>query len=121
MRQAMMVAIAGGAIALAIPAAAPAQTLIAKNDAFLLGGEQAEPMRVTGRNTGPVPVEVMAETGGKRKSIAIVAPGGRFDHIFAPREIAVIRNASATRQASVKIDLTQRLFNLSMRYQLPQK
>ena len=103
-----------------IAAPAPAQTLIGKGDAFLLGGEQRVPMRVIGRNTGRVPVEVMAEARGRRRAIAIVAPGGRFDQIFAAGEIAVLRNTSTVQQASVKIELNKQLFNLSMRYQLPQ-
>lgn len=101
-------------------APAPAQTLIGKGDAFLLGGEQRVPMRVVGRNTGRVPVEVMAETRGKRRAIGIVAPGGRFDQVFAAGEIAVLRNTSNVQQAAVKIELNKQLFNLSMRYQLPQ-
>lgn len=117
-RYACAAALALGIAGIAAPA--PAQTLIGKGDAFLLGGEQRVPMRVIGRNTGRVPVEVMAEARGRRRAIAIVAPGGRFDQIFAAGEIAVLRNTSTVQQASVKIELNKQLFNLSMRYQLPQ-
>lgn len=103
----------------ATPAAA--QTLIGKNDAFLLGGEQNLPMRVVGRNVGGVPIDVMVDSGGKRRSIVVIAPGQRFDHVFAAREIAVLRNTSATRQASARIELTRQLYTLSMRYQSPGK
>lgn len=115
-------AIVAASVAMTVAAApANAQTMIGKGDSFLLGGEQTSPMRVTGRNVGNVPIEIMAELGGKRTPIITVRPGDGFDHVFAPREIAVLRNTSSTREAAAKIGLNKQLYNLSMRYQLPQR
>ena len=106
---------------LATPALADSRTIIGPGDAFLLGGEQARPIHVVGRNTGKVAVEILSEAAGKRTAIATIAPGKPFDHMFATGQIAVIRNTSATSKAGVSIELTGGLISLSMRYQLPQK
>lgn len=119
MKTVLAMVAAGAAMAIA-PTPAKAQTMIGKGDAFLLGGEQTSPVRVTGRNVGSVPIEIMAELAGKRVPIIMVRPGDSFEHVFAAREIAVVRNTSATRGAAARIKLTPTLYNLSMRYQLPQ-
>jgi hypothetical protein len=108
-------------IVIAITPALAGQTYIPRGDAFMLGGEQTQPFRVTGRNTGAVAVEVIAETSGQRTSLGQVAPGKSFGQRFEPGQIAVFRNMSATRQAIIQIDLSTVTVSLSMRYQLPQK
>lgn len=94
---------------------AAAQTLIEPGAAFMIGGEQAETLRVAGRNIGAVPVALAAERGGAQRAIATVAAGDSFAAEISPGEIAVFTNASG-RQAKLDIALTPALFRLSMRY-----
>lgn len=107
------------AIALVAAAPAAAQTMIKPGDAFLLGGEQTTPLTVTGRNIGPVPVDLIARVGGLDTRLATIAPGQAFRQIIGARQIAVFRNTSSARGAEVDIDLDKRTFTLSMRYQNP--
>ena len=90
-------------------------------DTFLLGGDQAAAMTVTGKNVGRSAVLILSRTGGKDSEIATVPPGAKFEHRFAVGETALIRNTSATATARVSVDFTGSPSSLSMGYALPQK
>ena len=111
-----------------IPAAAHAghsELQVPPADTFLLGGEQQAPMEVSGRNIGQTSVTILARSGtaedAPETTIATVAPGGRFSHSYAPGEIALIRNQSASETARLSVDFTGSPESLSMSYALPQK
>lgn len=94
-------------------------------DTFLLGGEQKADMVVYGRNTGSTGVTVLAKSGPAEDAaetvIATVAPGATFRHAYAPGQIALIRNQSASETAHLSVDFTGSPSSLSMAYAQPQK
>jgi hypothetical protein len=105
--------------ALVLPAAAMAghsELAVPPAQTFLLGGDQAAAMQVTGRNTGKTEVTILARTGEVETTIAAVAPGTSFVHTFIPGETALIRNASATETARLSVDFTGSPESLSMSY-----
>ncbi len=111
-----------------IPAAARAghsELEVPPADTFLLGGEQTAQMVVSGRNTGQTGVVILAKASPAEEAaetvIATVAPGGEFRHAYAPGEIALIRNQSASETARFSVDFTGSASSLSMSYALPQK
>jgi hypothetical protein len=93
------------------------QTQIEAGQTFKLGGEQRRNLLVEGRNTGPVPVEILVEQAGQRRMLLTVQPAQLFSKTFGPGEIILLRNTSATRQATVKIELNADLGGLSMVYE----
>ena len=109
-----------------VPAAAMAghsELEVPPADPFLLGGEQRAQMVVSGRNTGQTSVAILAKAGASEEApetlIATVAPGASFSHSYAPGEIALIRNQSATQSARLSVDFTGSPSSLSMSYALP--
>ena len=105
----------------AMAIAGHSELTVPKADTFLLGGEQRAPMTVSGRNVGKADVTILALTGGKDTPIVAVAPGKTFSHVFAPGQIAAIRNMSPSVDARLSVDFTGSPSSLSMRYALPQK
>jgi hypothetical protein len=84
---------------------------------FVLGGGQEGSFAVTGRNTGPVAVVVLAQReGAPVTERGTVAPGGSVDARFAPGETALLRNASGTQMARLKLKITGDTSSLGMRY-----
>jgi hypothetical protein len=108
------------ALAFTASAAISSNVYIKKNDAFLLGGTQPEAFKVSGTNTGPVAVQVLARYDGSDTEIATIAPGAKFKQDFAKSEIAILRNTSGTQTAIVKVRITGYTKGLGMRYELPQ-
>lgn len=110
--------------ALALPAAAVAShsnLQVPASDTFLLGGDQATTLKVSGKNVGTTSVVILSRVGDKETVIATVAPGQRFAHDYAVGETALIRNQSTTEPARLSVDFTGSPSSLSMRYALPQK
>ena len=84
---------------------------------FELGGGQEGGFTVTGQNTGPVAVEVLAKPeGGVATMRGTVAPGGAVDARFAAGEMALLRNTSATRMATLKLKISGDTAALGMSY-----
>lgn len=113
----MRALLAFAAIVIAAPAAGAHSGLsIPKAQDFQLGGQQARPLSVTGRNVGSVSVAVFARTGSQDAKIADVAPGASFAHTFAVGEAAILRNASATKLAKLSVDFDDNPSALTMSY-----
>ena len=108
------------ALALATATPAAAQTAIGPGDTFLLGGEQQAPFTAAGRNTGKVPVVLLARTGSLETRLREVVPGETFEQVIGPGQVAMFRNPSR-QQAEVDIRLDKRSSSLAMRYALPPK
>ena len=90
--------------------------LIQPGKQFLLGGGQAGGFRVTGRNVGPVAVEVLERPRrGPAVARGRLLPGQRVALSFADSSAAVISNAS-TRQAVLDLTITTSS-HLSMTYE----
>lgn len=85
---------------------------------FELGGGQEGGFTVTGRNTGPVAVEVLGKAEGAAVPVArgTVAPGGEVKADFAPGEMALLRNTSDTRMARLKLRVSGDTSALGMSY-----
>lgn len=111
------------ALAMALPASGAAageinsQLQIEAGQTFELGGGQEGGFLVTGRNTGPVAVEVLGKVQGKPATVrGIVAPGGSVEARFAPGEMALLRNASGRQMARLKLKVTGDTAGLGMTY-----
>lgn len=113
-------ALAAGALS-TIALAGHSELQVPPADSFLLGGDQGAPMTVSGRNGGSTSVKIIARRGTSDLTIATVAPGGSFEHVFAVGETAVIRNMSSSTTASLSVDFTGSASTLSMTYALRQK
>jgi hypothetical protein len=85
---------------------------------FELGGGQKGGFTVTGRNTGPVAVEVLGRAEGAVQPVArgTVAPGAEVKADFAPGEKALLRNTSGTREARLKLRIIGDTAALGMTY-----
>jgi hypothetical protein len=85
---------------------------------FELGGGQEGGFTVTGRNNGPVAVEVLAKANDAAAPVsrAIIAPGGKVDAGFAAGEMALLRNTSATRKARLDLRISGDTSSLGMGY-----
>jgi len=84
---------------------------------FELGGGQEGGFTVTGRNTGPVAVVVLAQLPGAKPSLrGTVAAGGDVDATFGPGEMALLRNTSGTKQARLKLKVSGDTSSLGMTY-----
>jgi hypothetical protein len=92
-------------------------TQIEPGKTFLLGGEQSAPLRVEGRNVGPVPVDILMAKDGVTTPVATVAPGSLFSKTFGAREVVMLRNPSKEQQARVAVEFNRDVSRLSMRYQ----
>lgn len=112
-----------GALAFAAIAPATGSTIhsglsVEAGQTFELGGGEDGSFTVTGRNTGPVAVEVLskAQGAGVPTMRGTVAPGGAVEARFASREMALLRNTSATRTAKLKLRITGDTSSLGMSY-----
>lgn len=85
---------------------------------FELGGGQQGGFTVTGRNTGPVAVEVLGKAEGAEAGISqgTVAPGGDVKADFGPGEMALLRNTSGSQTARLKLKITGDTSSLGMSY-----
>jgi hypothetical protein len=85
---------------------------------FELGGGQEGGFTVTGRNTGPVAVEVLGKAEGAAMPVTrgTVAPGGEVKAGFAPGEMALLRNTSGNREARLKLRVSGDTSALGMSY-----
>ena len=85
---------------------------------FVLGGGQKGSFAVTGRNTGPVAVEVLGRGEGAAAAQVrgTVAPGGEVDAKFGPGEAALLRNTSGREMARLQLRITGDTSSLGMRY-----
>ena len=116
--------VAAGILALVAADAAPvtAGTInsnlqIEAGKTFELGGGQEGGFVVTGRNTGPVAVEVLGKPEGGTATVrGTVAPGGTVDASFAAGEMALLRNTSASRMATLKLKVSGDTSALGMTY-----
>lgn len=106
------------AVVCAAAVSARAQTRIEPGRSFLLGGEQSQPVRVEGRNTGTVPVELLVRWQDRDEPVATVAPGAPFAFGLPPGAIAMARNPGST-AASLRFVFDGRIDRLSMRYDRP--
>jgi hypothetical protein len=114
-RTAAAAALLAGATALS--ACASGVTYIEAGQTFVLGGNQALPLAVQGRNVGDVPVEVLGRKNGVVSVPKKVAPGQLFSQRFAAGETVLIRNSSTTQQARVGVEFTEMIQQMSMRYE----
>jgi hypothetical protein len=85
---------------------------------FELGGGQEGGFIVTGRNTGPVAVEVLGKVEGAQTSVSrgTVAPGGDVKASFAAGEMALLRNTSNSQTARLKLKISGDTSSLGMSY-----
>lgn len=91
------------------------ETAIDAHTEFRLGGEQQGDFTATVRNTGSVPIVVLVESAGVRKTVSTLAPGRTIERVFHRRELAIFSNNSA-QSGSIRVDLTGDRANLGMRY-----
>jgi hypothetical protein len=92
-------------------------TWIPPGDAFELGGGNVGAFRVTGTNTGPTRVEVLAVRLNQPMTIATVPPGGSVDHEFSDGDLAKFRNLSSKDRAELTIVVRGAIGNLGMTYE----
>ncbi|WP_285709116.1 hypothetical protein [Erythrobacter oryzae] len=87
---------------------------------FELGGGQPGGFTVTGRNTGPVAVVVLAKGAGESGGAAVVKgrvePGANVDAAFGAGEQALLRNTSDSRMARMKLVVRGDTSSLGMTY-----
>lgn len=84
---------------------------------FELGGGQRGGFTVTGTNTGPVAVEVLGKPeDAPAITRATVAPGAKLEADFGPGEMALLRNTSTARTATLKLKITGDTAALGMGY-----
>lgn len=84
---------------------------------FESGGGQEGSFVVTGRNTGPVAVVVLAQAPGAKPAVrGTVAPGGDVQAAFGPREMALLLNTSAKATARLKLTISGDTSSLGMTY-----
>lgn len=123
MRTALRICVAAGLGLGALTATACAslstlhsETAIDAHTEFRLGGEQQGDFTATVRNTGSVPIVVLVESAGVRKTVSTLAPGRTIERVFHRRELAIFSNNSA-QSGSIRVDLTGDRANLGMRYE----
>lgn len=83
---------------------------------FELGGGQPGGFTVTGRNTGPVAVVVLAKGEGAVVVKGRIEPGAQVDAAFGAGEMALLRNTSASRMARMKLVVRGDTSSLGMTY-----
>jgi len=84
---------------------------------FELGGGQEGGFTVTGRDTGPVAVEVLGKAEGEPAVVrGTVEPGGAVDARFEAGEMALLRNTSGARMATLKLKISGDTSSLGMSY-----
>ncbi len=107
-----------GVAASAAQAAGRSTTTIPPGQTFLLGGDQSRPLKVEGRNVGPVSIELLIMSDGKTESVAVVEPGQTFAREFPVGQTVLVRNLSS-QQATVSLTLNVSVSSVSMRYSGP--
>lgn len=115
---AMLGAFAAGAMAVATTAAINSNLYIEAGETFELGGGQKGSFTVTGRNSGPVAVEVLGKAEGAKVGVmrATVAPGASLDETFVSGEMALLRNTSDSTMATLNLRITGDTASLGMGY-----
>lgn len=110
--------IAAGMLAASATAAINSNLQIEAGQTFELGGGQEGSFTVTGRNTGPVAVVVLAKGEGSAAATpkGSVAPGGEMNANFGPGEMALMRNTSNSKMARLKLKITGDTSSLGMTY-----
>ncbi len=83
---------------------------------FELGGGQQGGFTVTGRNTGPVAVVVLAKGEGAPVIKGRVEPGANVEAAIGPGEMALLRNTSGTQMARLKLKISGDTSSLGMTY-----
>lgn len=83
---------------------------------FELGGGQQGGFTVTGRNSGPVAVVVLAKGESAPVIKGRVEPGASVDAAFGPGEMALLRNTSGTQMARLKLKISGATSALGMTY-----
>jgi hypothetical protein len=83
---------------------------------FLLGGGQPAGFTVTGRNTGPVAVVVLAKGEAATVIKGRIEPGASVDAAFGAGEQALLRNTSDSRMARMKLVVSGDTSSLGMTY-----
>jgi len=78
---------------------------------FALGGGQQGGFTVTGRNTGPVVVVVLAKGAGEKGG-----EGAAVDAAFGPGEMTLLRNTSDMKLARLKLKISGDTSSLGMTY-----
>lgn len=109
-----------GAVTAAISAGAAINSnlTIPAGETFELGGGQEGSFAVTGRNTGPVAVEVLGRAEGAAAGVlrGVAAPGASLDATFTSGETALLRNTSTARAAALQLRITGDTSSLGMGY-----
>lgn len=101
-----------------LPRLADANTRIDPGQTFALGGEQKNPVRLEGRNNGPVAIELLRRRGNDRPElIGRVMPGERFITSLPAGNTALARNTSNEQAAVVRFVFNGQIDGLSMRYE----
>jgi hypothetical protein len=83
---------------------------------FELGGGQPEGFTVTGRNTGPVAVVVLAKGEAATVVKGRIEPGASVDAAFGAGEQALLRNTSGSRMARMTLVVRGDTSSLGMTY-----
>ena len=111
-------ALAGLAATTAVSAGEITSNLqIEAGQTFELGGGQRGGFTVTGRNTGPVAIVVLAKGAAAAAVVkGRVEPGASVDAAFGPGEQALLRNTSDARMARLKLRITGDTSALGMTY-----
>jgi hypothetical protein len=104
-------------LALMVGCGTTTQTRIPAGQTFVLGGEQQRELLLEGRNTGPVPLELLRERAGVRSSLAMLAPGQLFSRRFSAGDRILLRNASADQVGIVDAQFDHAPEGLTMRYE----
>jgi hypothetical protein len=81
-----------------------------------LCGGQPEGFTVTGRNTGPVAVVVLAKGEAVTVVMGRIEPGASVDAAFGAGEQALLRNTSGSRMARMKLVVRGDTSSLGMTY-----
>jgi hypothetical protein len=89
---------------------------IPPRESFILGGGQANGFNVSGRNTGPVAIEIYAGEANTQRFIGRVEPGQSVVQKFRAQESAVLKNTSSTLRGEIKLRITGQTSGLGMRY-----
>ncbi len=117
-RAPMLGLVAAVGLAVAASAAITSNLQIEAGETFVLGGGQEGSFTVTGRNTGPVPVDVLGKGEGAAAGVlrGTVAPGAMLEATFASGEAALMRNTSDSKTARLKLTITGDTSSLGMGY-----
>lgn len=101
-----------------LPGLAAATTQIGPGQSFALGGEQANPVQLEGRNNGAVAVELLRRRGTEAPVLILRAePGQGFSTTLPAGTTALARNTSASQPARVRFVFNGQIDRLSMRYE----